>query len=318
MNTNALRDVLQRVLATAPVARIEAATDVARTPARMIGQRLQAQLVANLPNGRSLIDVEGVHVDVKLPLPARIGETLQLEVLALEPRLTFSLLSGATGPHADAVSMSDSFRRLSALLEGLTSETPAAKASPAAPILAAPPTDTAGFAERLKTLLTHSGLFYESHQAQWIAGERPLEDLMQEPQAALKPTTEPVHPQTVPLVQQQLEVLDTRQIVWSGEVWPHQSLEWRIEEESGHERTSDEAPASWKTSLRLTLPQLGEVTATLSIRGDEVRLAFSGLQSHAIGAVRSGQPALHDAFARAGLQLRDVAMPAAPNDHPFG
>ncbi len=340
LNIHALRDAVSRLLATQPVARIEAATDAVRTPARTIGQILQAQLVAELPNGRSLIDVEGVHVDVKLPLPARVGETLELEVLALEPRLTFSWLGRDTGAQRDAVSVSASFRQLAAVLEHLSAEAPGRSstralaapapspagepeaASPAAvraaPLLSSPPVDTAQFAERLKTALTRSGLFYESHQAQWLAGERPIADLMQEPQAALKSTNEAVHPQTVPIVQQQLTVLDTGQIVWVGEAWPRQSLEWRIEEEGRHEASDGETPAAWKTSLRLTLPQLGDVTATLSIRGDDVRLAFADLNPDAAGAVNAGRPALHTALANAGLRLSDFVVRDASHDEAAG
>ena len=54
--------------------------------------------------------------------------------------------------------------------------------------------------------------------------------------------------------------------------------------------------AVWKTSLRLSLPRLGEVSATLAIRGDQVHLAFSDLATDTISAVRTGQLELRDAF----------------------
>jgi flagellar hook-length control protein FliK len=309
MIPNALRDAIARVLATTPVPRIELEADVTRTPARSVGQLLQAQLVADLPNGRSLLDVQGFRFDVKLPVPARLGETFHLEVLALQPKLTFALLGAQAGAKPDAVSMSDSVRQLTALLDRVSSETSAAPTARAAPVLPAPPDRPADLAEALKNTLARSGLFYESHQAQWIAGERPLEELMREPQAALKPTEEPVHPQATALVRQQLETLDTRQIVWTGQVWPDQSLEWRIEEEPQHDSSSAEAPTSWKTSLRLELPQLGAMRATLSIAGNDVRMTLSAAEVDARSALRAGEPALRAAFQRAGLTLLDVAVP---------
>ena len=309
INANALREALARVLSTTPVPRVEIEADVTRTPARTVGQLLQARLVADLPNGRSLIDVQGFRFDVKLPVPLRMGATLQLEVLALEPKLTFALLGTPGGANADAVSMSDSVRHLAALLDDLSSETSAAPTSRTAPALPAPPENAAALAEGLKGALTLSGLFYESHQAQWIAGERSLEELMFEPQAALKRTAEPVHPQATALVQQQLETLDTRQIVWTGQVWPDQSLEWRIEEEPRHDQAGVEAPSTWKTSLRLTLPQLGEMTATLSIVGNDVRLTLSAADADARATLRAGEPALRTAFERAGLTLVGVGVP---------
>ena len=317
INASALREALARVLGATPVPRVEIEADVTRTPARTVGQILQAQLVADLPNGRSLIDVEGFRFDVKLPLPVRVGQSLQLEVLALAPKLTFVLLGTPGGANAVAVSMSDSVRHLAALLDGLSSETSAAPAGRTAPMLPAPPENAAALAEGLKGALTRSGLFYESHQAQWIAGERPLEELMLEPQAALKRTTEPVHPQATAIVQQQLETLDTRQIVWAGQVWPDHPLEWRIEEEPRHEQASVEAPSTWKTSLRLKLPQLGEMTAMLSIAGNDVRLTLSAADADARATLRSGEPALRTAFERAGLTLA-VGVPEDRADGAHG
>jgi hypothetical protein len=309
MLSGAVRDALVRLLAS-PAARIEVETHTqAPLPARAIGRIVQAQLVADLPNGRSLIDLEGFRLDVKLPVPARPGETLQLEVLALEPKLTFALLGARTGARPDAVSMSDSVRQLAALLERVSNESDAAPAARTAPVLPAPPNDTAELARALERALTRSGLFYESHQAQWIAGERPLEELMREPQAGLKRTGDPVHAQAAALVQQQIETLDTRQIVWTGQAWPDQPLEWRIEEEPRRDESGDEAPAAWKTSLTLRLPQLGDMTATLAIAGDEVRLALSAAQPEARSALRTGEPALRAALERAGLTLRDMAVP---------
>jgi Flagellar hook-length control protein FliK len=307
MITNALREAIARLLVS-PVPRIELDADVARTPARSVGQMLQAQLVADLPNGRSLIDVQGFRFDVKLPLPMRLGETLQLQVLALQPKLTFALLGAQAGSGADAVSMSDAVRRLAVLLDHLSHETPAAPASRTTPVMYESPANTKELAQALEGTLSRSGLFYESHQAQWIAGERPLEELMLEPQAALKRTGDPVHPQATALVQQQLETLDSRQVVWSGQVWPGQTLEWRIEEESRQHRDSVETPAAWKTSLRLTLPRLGDVNAALSIAGHDVRITLSAAAPDARSDLRAGEPALRVAFDRAGLTLLGVAV----------
>jgi hypothetical protein len=179
----------------------------------------------------------------------------------------------------------------------------------APPIMQGPPRDTAALAHVLKLAISESGLFYESHQAQWVAGQRPLEDLMREPQAPLKPASEPVHPQTIGVVRQQLETLDTRQLVWQGHVWPDQTMEWRIEEDRSGGRSIEELPV-WRTSLRLKLPRLGDVTALLAIQGDEVRVAFRELASDTRSEVRNAQVALRDAFATAGLALVELKVDA--------
>jgi hypothetical protein len=241
----------------------------------------------------------------------RPGETMRLEVLALEPKLTFALLGAPAGATGAAVSMSAAIRHLTALLDRLSNEARAAPPPRTMPLTSAPPASTSELAQALQSAVAHSGLFYESHQAQWIAGERPLEELMREPQAALKRTGDAVHPQAAALVQQQLEALDARQLAWCGQVWPEQSLEWRIEEDSREEHRGVEAPPAWKTSLRLALPRLGDVNAVLAVAGNDVRITLTAAAPDARSDLRAGEPALRTAFERAGLELRGLAVPEA-------
>ncbi|MDP9581817.1 UNVERIFIED_ORG: hypothetical protein J2791_001099 [Burkholderia contaminans] len=58
----------------------------------------------------------------------------------------------------------------------------------------------------LAQAVSESGLFYESHLAQWLAGQRPLAALMREPQARL--TAEPVQPAPDAAQQDAPDVLD--------------------------------------------------------------------------------------------------------------
>jgi flagellar hook-length control protein FliK len=258
--------------------------------------------------------VEGFCFDVKLPLPTAPGEKLPLEVLALQPKLTFGLMGTQIAARGDAVSVSDAVRHLAALIDRVSNEARAAPAAHTSPVLPMPPDSAAELADALKGALGRSGLFYESHQAQWIAGERSLEELTREPQAALKRTAGPVHPQAAALVQQQLETLETRQVGWAGQVWPDQSLEWRIEEESRQDTPGGTDQPAWKTHLRLTLPQLGDMSATISIAGDDVRLHLSAAAAEARSALRAGEPALRTAFESAGLTLLAVALSDGSDD----
>ena len=324
-------------------------------PARAVGQLVQAQVVSELPNGQHALEIEGARVDVKLPVNARVGDTLQLEVRSVDPRLTLALVGNTA---AAPVQVSESVQRLAAILERIgaapaatpgsvapaaasntapipiltstmpppaaralpltTAEGPAAVHAPTAAaavhsatdvrsIVAGPPHDTAAVAELLKLALTRSGLFYESHQAQWVTGQRPLAELMLEPQASLEPTGDPVHPQAIGIVRQQLEALDTRQIVWQGQVWPDQVMEWRVEEDRSEPKSTGELPV-WRTSLRLKLPRLGDVTALLALQGDAIRIGFTGLDAGTRSLVRDGQVALRDAMATAGLALLELKV----------
>ncbi|MCA3861626.1 MAG: flagellar hook-length control protein FliK, partial [Burkholderia sp.] len=76
------------------------------------------------------------------------------------------------------------------------SSTPASAAasSAAAARDAAAPLPVAALRAALAQAVSESGLFYESHLAQWLAGQRPLAALMREPQARLATVLAPADP----------------------------------------------------------------------------------------------------------------------------
>ncbi|WP_175885844.1 flagellar hook-length control protein FliK [Burkholderia sp. BCC0044] len=71
----------------------------------------------------------------------------------------------------------------------------AATRAAAAPSVAPP---VAALRAALAQAVSESGLFYESHLAQWLAGQRPLAALLREPQARLATALAPADPDAVP------------------------------------------------------------------------------------------------------------------------
>jgi flagellar hook-length control protein FliK len=124
---------------------------------------------------------------MQLPAFVRSGDVIALQVASLQPRLTFTL-AASSNPVSTPESLSATSRLLSSL-----SQQPLER-SYVRPIQSAPLwtgaqalPDTAQLAGKLHDALSHSGLFYESHQAQWIAGNRPTTQLLLEPQNQLPP-----------------------------------------------------------------------------------------------------------------------------------
>src|SRR6202000_2386975 len=81
-----------------------------------------------------------------------------------------------------------------------------------------------------------------------------------------------VHPATIPLVRQQLDMLATGQFRWTGEAWPGAKLDWTIEQDGdewdrsgGGAASEDDQP--WRTRVTLSLPTLGTVDAALTLTG---------------------------------------------------
>ena len=133
---------------------------------------------------------------------------------------------------------------------------------------------TTGMAQLLKQAVTRSGVFYESHLADWAQSGRSLHALRQEPQAALKlpeKLAELAKPNALDnpsiqdavktgsatglrerelaflrndnnasqlgqLVHKQLDALDQNQFSWQGIAWPGQAMDWRIEREAVDQR----------------------------------------------------------------------------------
>ncbi|WP_176050771.1 flagellar hook-length control protein FliK [Burkholderia sp. BCC1644] len=74
----------------------------------------------------------------------------------------------------------------------------AAASSAAAAREAAAPLPVAALRAALAQAVSESGLFYESHLAQWLAGQRPLAALMREPQARLTAALAPADRDALP------------------------------------------------------------------------------------------------------------------------
>jgi len=325
--------------------------EVAQTPLEeaqwVPGQRLTATVLASLPNGRFQVQVGDMALDMNLPRNTQSGDEVELTFVSNQPRLTFALtrdLAAAAGNSlpADAkpqVNLSDSVRYLGALLQKISdqAETQAAPLNKAAPLLSAAPSDIKEFATSLRNTLSQSGLFYESHQAQWVAGERRLTDLLQEPQGKLSALNHgvgaevaqknaplsmqsdgllaqsaprmPVHAEAVSLVQQQLQTLDSRQLVWQGQVWPGQSMEWRVEERGAREGGMGEIEMpNWQTSLRLQLPRLGDVQATLAFTQQGLRIDLKAADATTAEAMRSAQDKLRNSMEASGLNVLAMSV----------
>jgi hypothetical protein len=190
--------------------------------------------------------------------------------------------------------------------------------------------------------LTLNGIFYESHLVQWFLGERSLKDILKEPQGRLsrrgksleeakgsqstgvegpdgtqyesiedellatgKPLV-PVDPRTVPIVQEQLQTLHSGQVVWHGEVWPRQEMEWSVREEK--RANGDGVDKSWVSTLRLELPNLGEVAATLRLEKEGLSIHINADRHSASAIMLMEQQHLAQAISDVGLKLLNVAI----------
>ncbi|AOF81383.1 flagellar hook-length control FliK family protein [Methyloversatilis sp. RAC08] len=162
------------------------------------GERYTAQIIQNLQDGRARAQVAGQMVTLQLPQGAREGSTVTLTHVSRNAQTLIATLvpDSAAGETAD-VSLSEPARAISALLDRPAPPPTRLSAGqalidPAMLRASANVTDAAAtplIAGRLASAIGQSGLFYESHQAQWVSGERTIESTEREPQRAFDPHT---------------------------------------------------------------------------------------------------------------------------------
>ncbi|MBH1961403.1 MAG: flagellar hook-length control protein FliK [Rhodocyclales bacterium] len=108
-----------------------------------------------------------------------------------------------------------------------------------------------------------------------------------------------------PLVQQQLEAASTQRLAWHGDIWPGQEMQWEIERDARQGDAVADEPVGWRTSLRLTLPRLGEVEARVHLVGKNVHLVLD-MPDAVVTDLQQAVPLLQKALAVAGLTLQPV------------
>lgn len=366
---NDVQNQLALLVKTSATPLIEVARSPVETPEWVPGQRLPAHVVASLPNGRFHVLVEDQTLDMNLPRSTQPGDTLDLVFVSNNPRPTFAMLgevAKSLSPTSQQVDLSPTGKYLGSLIQQQNNTTGSVSLAPRLPILSGAPISIQQFATALKDAISNSGLFYESHQAQWVAGERSLSSLLQEPQGRLStlqqtssqqvqsgdtrqlatdkplpassgqiagPASEaaknmnaalekdvssasmplaasssatikdPVNPLTSGIVHQQLDMIDGRQLIWQGQVWPGQEMKWEIEEDGKERGETDAGEKTWQTRLHIDFPVLGGVTATLSFAAVGLKLDFSVAEENTASVLKTEAPSLLQSLELSGLKV---------------
>ncbi|GAB2182509.1 hypothetical protein DLREEDagrD3_27320 [Denitratisoma sp. agr-D3] len=377
---------------TAPVSEIP--SDL---PALEKGQTFTARIVEVLPEATYKALVAGKSITLSLPGGAKAGDTLELVVVDKTPRMVMAKLADAGAGLASQEGEAYPHTTFSAAAQLIGKLLPAEgeAARPVAlnqgePLLPTPP--QAGdeqlaqqLAPRLEKAVSQSGMFYEAHQAKWVAGQLPTEALLDEPQnQLLRPTpasagdttptekpggllqmllgrgnaseqagpaenakshaaaavanaatsasagtenadrasqasattqaTTPPPAQVVPdelrhLVQQQLDAAATQRMVWHGEVWPQQPMDWEIQRDGSRRQGDDEAEGDkWTTRLALTTPRLGRVEATLELRPQGVHINLQSPAGQSLEDLQAAIPRLSSALEAAGVPALSIRV----------
>jgi len=166
------------------------------------GQRIQAEIQALLPNGNYRALVAQRDVTLALPFSAKPGDSLELEVTESDGKLTLAFIANRSdaavtkaGQESVPTTLSSTGKLIGDLMNGIDGQgkrAPPIQLNGNQAMVETMPKNAADLVPILKQAITQSGMFYEAHQARWVAGQLPTETLRQEPQAKYSPAPIPV------------------------------------------------------------------------------------------------------------------------------
>ena len=334
-----------------------------RAFAGMLGQSMQAEVLSKLPDGSFIVRVNEMAARMPLPGNAQVGAQVGLTLVALTPRPTFQVGSGAPafaeagpapgegaaaaplayleGKDAAALVRTSALlaqtRSVAALGAGATTDAntsissagkflgdviaAAQKADASAtaaigrtPLLGAPSLDAGRIAAALQEGMGKSGLFYESHVAEWAQGARAIGELAQEPQGQGRMGS-PLDPATAQFINLQLNAHEQARVAWQGQLAPGQEMRWEVERDApqgGSAEGSDEdGPATWQSRLTLRFGLLGEVAARVVLSGGQLHIQLDAASEEAGQRMQAQRARLEEALDAAGTPLSTLAIQAA-------
>lgn len=330
------------VAGTGPVAKPDPTTALLREGGGPAAEALRAQanqrggvtatVVAALGGNRYVVDVDGVQTAVVLEARGAEGSR------GLTPGAEVRLVNGRDAQAAalqSAVAADDpQFSTVAKLIAAVVGDDasagkrpgmePARLATPSVPIspIADQAVASAQVAAGLKQAVDQSGLFYESHLAQWVAGKRALDDVQREPQAQLARATIDAKDANTPagaamqreaasLVREQIHALQAQQFAWQCELWRDQPGFLEIGRDPCH-AGADAADQTWRARIAMHLPKLGDVEVRLAITGNELSIALVAADERTRETLVAGSAALGSSLQAQGLRPQVTA--ASPRE----
>ena len=247
-------------------------------------------------------DADGAHAPLSYREGAAVGRASAL--LASAGSLAAQAYAGGT--EAKNTTLSPTAQALAGVLAAAQkADSQLSAIVGRAPLAPGPGADPAALAAGLQQAFGKSGLFYESHVAEWARGALPLSELAGEPQqqaaqGGARPNAQ--DPATAQFISMQLAAQEQSHLAWKGQLWPGQPMEWDVQREA-HGNGGDGEQAIWHSRLRLRFPQLGELEAQLRMVNGSLQVQFAADDEATAGLLREHMPQLAGALDAVGTPL---------------
>lgn len=190
------------------------------------------------------------------------------------------------------------------------------------PLMATPGAAPAQVAQNLRDAVGSSGLFYESHVAEWAEGKRPLASLLLEPQMQKAAQGDMAKTGTdlasAQLINLQLHTHEQARVQWQGEAWPGQKMQWDISKDAPEgqqhdSRDGDEEATAWRSNVRFQFPLLGDLAAHVVLQGGRVAIQLQAGSEGSADTLRQHAAQLEASLAAAGWPLSSLTIAGKPD-----
>jgi len=118
----------------------------------------------------------------------------------------------------------------------------------------------------------------------------------------------PISAEAAQLINIQLNALEQKQIVWQGQLFPGQTMEWEIQEHHQPKQGDESPQAVWQSTVRFSLPTLGTISATIHLIGDQVHVKVNTMTEDAANSLRENSNYLATALGAAGSPLESLVI----------
>ena len=254
----------------------------------------------------------------KAPLAMREGSAVGRAAALLQATAAGSAAQ-TLGAEANTTTLSQAGKTIGGVLAAAQkADAPMTAALGRTPVVAADGMDAASIAAGLQQAVGKSGLFYESHVAEWAQGARALAELHAEPQQQLAREGVrqlPTDPATAQLINLQLATQEQAHVAWQGNLWPGQPMQLEVQRDTrdGHDEAG-EAERPWHSRLRLRFPELGELDARLTLTGGRLQVQLAAGSEDKAALLRRHMDSLAGALDAAGTQLAGFEVRAITDD----
>ncbi|QWD13746.1 flagellar hook-length control protein FliK [Polynucleobacter paneuropaeus] len=280
-----------------------------------IGQSSQATLRVGLeyvgkiisfdPAGIAEVQIGDQVFGMKLGNNFAVGDVLHFRFLGSDPNPTFLLLSaGANQSAFENVILSGTSLLIAQLQDEAQLQGQLSKVESLLPPMLQNPQNSQLTAAQLQNAIVMSGLFYESHLANFAKGKWPLNALMKEPQNRPNFNASQV-------VNKQLDALENQAIRWSGNIWPGQQMDWRLtyeQDQSSPLSSGDNQDQTIVSVIELDLPKLGKVQARLSMRANVLSVQLKADKSQTENLFRNEISELKNTFNANGQEFKAMEV----------